>query len=201
MTPGILSLIVWICFFILLASGWRPVVLKHASWQWIIGLGVSWILLNRFSVTIAVIGKVNTAWLLWCLAAMLLLLSQFIRLRGFVLLGHIGLVAAAWLWLELLKWSSIALLRQFSKEWIIAAIISLIVLAVSRRWTYQWIVLTLGLALGDLFVQVKSGMSHELGSAGLQDVWWVSFLSVRMVTAALQWTKGRWRGTKWKRAD
>ncbi|MCM3341361.1 hypothetical protein M3650_22665 [Paenibacillus sp. MER TA 81-3] len=201
MTPGILSFIVWICFFILMASGWRTVVLRHVSWRWIICIGVSWILLNRFTVTIAAAGKVNAAWLLWCLVAVLLLLDQFIRLRGFTLLGHIGLVAAAWLWLELLKWSSISLLRQFSKEWIIAAIIGLMVLSASRRWTYQWIVLTLGLACGDLFIKAKSGASSELGSAGLQDVWWVSFLTVRMVTAAMQWIKGRWRGTKWKQAD
>ncbi|WCR27848.1 permease [Paenibacillus thiaminolyticus] len=190
-----LSLILWLCCAILMATGWRDVLLPGTARSVLFLVGLFWLFFHDAGFGLLSEGRgIQPVWLLWCMIAGSLagMQAQASRWVMFILAGRIVFIGAVWLWTALLSQSAIwplPLLPVHSASYLM---IIAIVLLCSREWTHQWIMLTLGLTAGEGLLQLKMSSSGEFGSDAVQDAWWVMFVSVRLLSAVIEWSRHKW---------
>ena len=195
MLPGMLSFILWICCAILMATGWRDVLLPGTARSVLFLVGLFWLFFHDAGFGLLLEGHgIQPVWLLWCMIAGSLagMQAQASGWVMFTLAGRIVFIGAVWLWTALLSQSGfwpLPLLPVHSASYLM---IIAIVLLCSREWTHQWIMLTLGLTAGEGLIQLKMSSSGEFGSSAVQDAWWVMFVSVRLLSAVIEWSRHKW---------
>lgn len=189
-SSGVLAVAVWICFAILVASGWRTFLFPTAVRSTVIVVGLSWLLLRNWTILLAYGNQINAAWLMWILMAFFLLRQQ--SLSGLLALcGHTAMIAAIWMWLELLNRFSLQMSDSLYHIWLIAGIFSSYILLFTTTWNMQWIILTLGLTLGEVLVHLRLHSLISAGEGQVQDIWWLTFLLARLLSAMLEWIRDK----------
>ncbi|UHA72946.1 hypothetical protein [Paenibacillus sp. 481] len=63
----------------------------------------------------------------------------------------------------------------------------MVMLSVSRPVSVQWAIVTSGLALGELLVQLRLHTVLQLGSPAIQDSWWMALIAVRLGSVFVKW--------------
>ncbi|QDM43010.1 permease [Paenibacillus thiaminolyticus] len=195
MLPGMLSFILWLCCAILVATGWRDVLLPGTARSVLLLVGLFWLFYHDAGFGLLSEGRgIQPVWLLWCMIAGSLagMQAQASGWVMFILAGRIVFIGAVWLWTALLSQSAIWPLPLIPVHSASYLMIIAIVLLCSREWTHQWIMLTLGLTAGEGLIQLKMSSSGEFGSAAVQDAWWVMFVSVRLLSAVIEWSRHKW---------
>ncbi|WP_430109015.1 hypothetical protein [Paenibacillus sp. B1-33] len=189
-SSGVLAVAVWICFAILVASGWRMSLFPAAVKSTVIVIGLSWLLLRNWTFMLAYGHQINGAWLWWIIMAILLLRKQTLS-QLLALCGHTAMVAAIWMWLELLSRFSLQMSESLYHFWLIAGVFSCYMLLFTTEWSMQWMTLTFGLTLGEVLVHLRLHSLISAGEGQVQDVWWLTFLIVRLLSAMLEWIRGK----------
>lgn len=195
MLPGMLSFILWLCCAILMATGWRDVLLRGTARSVLLLVGLFWLLYHDGSFGLLPEGHgIQPVWLLWCMIAGSLvgMEAQASGWLMFALAGRIVLIGAVWLWTALLSQSAVWPLPLLPLLSAAHLLIIAIVLLCSRDWAHQWIMLTLGLTAGEWLVQLKMSPSAEFGSAAVQDAWWFVFVTIRLLSAIIEWSRHKW---------
>lgn len=186
MNPGYLSLILTSVTIILLVSGWKDYVLRNISHKVILVFFISWFGSSLFTITIAE-QKVNGV------IAVLVLLSAIILQNESGLLVRVHLLS-----LGLLLGSIYFMLQEIMHLNLIpmisvlhvdtAVLIALLVAAALRNLLQQIAVITIGFLVGESFyIYVNHNFSPIVfGGSLFQDRWWLSIISVRIVTLCLE---------------
>lgn len=201
MLPGMLSFILWLCCAILMATGWRDVLLRGTPRSALLLVGLFWLFYHDAGIGLLPEGRgIQPAWLLWCMIAGILagLQAQASGWVMFVLAGRIVMIGAVWLWTALLSQSAVWPLPLLPAHSAAYLTIIAIVLLCSRDWTHQWIMLTLGLTAGEWLIQLKLSPAAEFGGSAVQDAWWLLFVTVRLLSAVIEWSRHRWWQTRWQ---
>lgn len=199
MLPGMLSFILWLCCAILMATGWRDVLLRGAPRMILLLVGLFWLFFHDAGFGLLPEGRgIQPVWLLWCMIAGCLagMQAQASGWIMFVLAGRIVLIGAVWLWTALLSQSAVWTLPLLPAHGAAYLMIIAIVLLCSRDWTHQWIMVTLGLTAGEWLIQLKLSSPSEFGGAAVQDAWWLVFVTVRLLSAVIEWSRHKWWQTR-----
>ncbi|WP_148277844.1 permease [Paenibacillus popilliae] len=199
MLPGMLSRILLLCCAILMVTGWREVLLRGTARSVILLVSLFWLFYHNAGFGLLPEGRgIQPVWLLWCMIAGSLggLQAQASGWLMFALAGRIVLIAAVWLWTALLAQSAVWLLPLLPVHSAAYLMIIAIVLLCSREWTQQWIMLTLGLTAGEWLIQLKLSPTAEFGSAAVQDAWWLVFVTARLLSVVIEWSRHKWIQTR-----
>ncbi|MBG9793662.1 permease [Paenibacillus dendritiformis] len=199
MLPGMLSFILWLCCAILMATGWRGVLLRGIPRTILLLVGLFWLLYHDAGFGLLPEGRgIQPVWLLWCMIAGCLagMQAQASGWIMFALAGRIVLIGAVWLWTALLSQSAVWPLPLLPAHSAAYLMMIAIVLLCSRDWTHQWIMLTLGLTAGEWLSQLKLSSAAEFGGAAVQDAWWLVFVTVRLLSAVIEWSRHKWWQTR-----
>lgn len=189
-SSGVLSVAVWICFAILIASGWRTPLFAAVTRSQVIIVGLSWLLLHNWTIALSYGNQINSAWVLWMVLAVFFL-GQQSGGKLITVCGHVAMLAAIWMWLELLSRFSMQMSNSQTNIWLVAGIFSCYILLFTTNWQLQWIILTLGLTLGEALIHLRLHTLITAGEGQVQDVWWLSFLLVRLMSIMMVWMKER----------
>ncbi|MFC0214877.1 hypothetical protein ACFFK0_20935 [Paenibacillus chartarius] len=179
MNPGILSLVLLVIALILLASGWKDVILRSISHKGILLFFVLWLGTSRITVSHDTY-KLNLSFILIAgLAVTLLLRSSGVLAKLHVV--SIGLLLGSFYFLlkELLSKDPVLIVSRPDVD--IAVVLGLVAVLLRRSVALQLACLSMGLVLGELYGVIwahKAGTS-VLGSASFRDQWWVALFVAR----------------------
>lgn len=193
MNPGYLSLLAISISLILLASGWKDILLRGISHRAVLLFFVGWIVCsfvkmdwNGMAIYGVIVFVPLYAWaVLWRAPAGF---AQFQLLASSVLLGVFHFV--------LLELNGFVPWLDFSNPMLeMALITAVLVMLISRQPRLQFLVVSFGLVLGEaLFVgtHLTEGQMPRLGGPVFQDRWWLTFVFARTMTILLEYA---WKGS------
>lgn len=209
MNSGTISLLLFLIVFILLVSGWKEVFIKPFSSQVCILFMLSWLICRFTNFFLSPNVEMNLS-IVVILAALPFwfrrINSNYRRIYVVTVTVLIGMVYALFGHLVLVD----PILMWLSPNWDPALVMIVCVcIAVQLAWE-QLFVISAGLLLGDILVQVLMPPSSllQIGSSAWYDQWWFILVAVRLIagllellTAGLKLTAGvmmeRFKG--WKR--
>ncbi|TDF99328.1 YphA family membrane protein [Paenibacillus piri] len=185
MNPGYLSFVLLVVSLILYASGWTDFLMRGITSKVILLFFILWIVSMETSVSLMQI-RVS----LW--AVMLLAIAAVVLWRSHGILHKLHLVSAAVLIgsVSFFLQETIHLMPALvlgSAELSAALLIGLLVSALVKLPAAQLAVISIGLLLGETYYRYvhKGHLEFHLGSALLQDRWWLTVYAARMLSVML----------------
>ncbi|RAU94739.1 hypothetical protein [Paenibacillus sp. YN15] len=185
MNPGYLSLVLISVTMILLASGWKDILLPGIPRAGILAFFVGWMIAALFSV------ELERAEIQFTLPYLLLCAAAATRsLKAPLLRAHVwvcGLLLGAFdcLLRELGGWAALA---PQGHAWLNeAAVIAVITLLLGRGALWQWIALSVGLTVSEaLFFWFHQETASVAGGAAFADHWWLLLCLTRGLSVLLE---------------
>ncbi|TVX92867.1 hypothetical protein [Paenibacillus agilis] len=181
--PGTVAALCAVCSIILVFTGWRQVILPHASsyvlilgigtWLWVTGLQF------RVGETIWDLG-----WLLICLVAIVMFVQLWREGMSFsdciVLCGQISIIAALWMIVDLLREAGDTWAHSFTPL-LVSVIVGVIVGIMYSSASRSFIVVTGVLLCKEWLVQVrdKATLVMLFGTLSTADEWWMTYVVCR----------------------
>ncbi|MCR8842987.1 hypothetical protein NQ117_04780 [Paenibacillus sp. SC116] len=182
--PGTVAALCAVCSIILVFTGWRQVILPHASsyvlilgigtWLWVTGLQL------RVGETIWDLG-----WLLICLVAIAMFVQLWREGMNFsdciVLCGQIAIIAALWMIVELLREAGDTWVNSFTPL-LISVVVGVVVGIMYSSASSSFIVVTGVLLCKEWLVQArdKATLGMLFGTLSTADEWWMTFVVCRL---------------------
>ncbi|MCZ8520556.1 MULTISPECIES: YphA family membrane protein [Paenibacillus] len=191
MNPGYLSLLLIVVSVILIASGWKDVLIRGITRTSLLLFFMGWLLGIQWTWES---GRWELNAVLPVLAA--LFLGVLLRSRGFLLKLHllsVGLLLGSVHFFLKETLPLAPMLVLISPEWTTALLVGLLGAVLLRSPTGQIGSVTLGLLLGEAmdWYAHKEAWTGTIGGALFQDGWWLTVYAVRtssMVVMALHRT-------------
>ncbi|PZE21964.1 hypothetical protein [Paenibacillus xerothermodurans] len=182
MNAGYLSLLFLVVSLILLASGWKDLLVRGITTKVILLFFVCWIASMQLSLVLpgARIG-------LWVVVLFAVIACVVYRCRGRLLKLNILSVGMLLGSVSFFLLETIHLLPSImigSTELSMALLIGLLVSAIFRSASVQIAVVSLGLLIGESLFRLahREHMAFHLGSAVLQDRWWLTIYTTRGIS-------------------
>lgn len=187
MNPGYISLVLWCIMLILLASGWKDVLLRGISHGVILLFFAAW--LGGAFCTISIKGSdISVNYIVIFIAAMVVLLSRKSMIVQAQLISIALLLGSLKMVLGLLNEHDPIMLIYFP-QWEQTLIIALCVGLLVKLAIEQFAVLSLGymMSFGTEQLIASDGGNVWFGSPGFYDEWWISFICIRGITLLWEW--------------
>lgn len=189
MNPGYLSLLFISVWLILLASGWKDILLPGASRLGILAFFAGWLLSAMISVRLVGLElQATVPYLLLCAAAATLTIPYPLARANLWLCGLL-LGTFDCLMRELNGWT---LLAPGDRPGLSAALaMSILTILLGRGALWQGVAISVGLVASEaLYVWLHREAVHNLGGAAFADHWWLLFCMTRGLSVILE-TAGR----------
>lgn len=192
MNPGYLSLLSISVSLILIASGWKDVLLRGISHRSVLLFFIGWITLSfvKFAWNGIVVYGVAAFLALYALGALRRVGGAFARLH--LLASSVLFGVFHYVLMELdgfVPWFDFA-----DPKLETALITAAVAMLIAREPRMQFFVVSCGLLAGEiLFVctHFREGLTARLGGPVFQDLWWLTFALARSLTIALEYGWGR----------
>lgn len=195
MNPGYLTLILISIVFILLASGWKEIILRGASPKVILLFFAGWLICHWFTLRFDGV-RINLTFALLvgltvCLLATVRDWSHLVHLLS------IGFMLASFHFLMLEIYRVNPFLSAFGPEADIAFSLSGMAVIINRNPYRQMLILSLALLLGDTYYRFvhRDTVSLYLGDPRFSDTWWLTICTARLATLLMQAVGGAVRRT------
>lgn len=200
MNPGYLSLVLISVTMILLASGWKDILLPGIPLAGLLAFFTGWLIAAMFKVEWGGMEvQFTLPYLLICAAVVTGILKTPL-LRAHVWVCGLLLGTFDCLLRELGGWAAVA---PQGHAWLNGAlIIAVITLLLGRGALWQWIALSIGLTVSEaLYVWFHRDSASFAGGAAFADHWWLVLcltrgLSVLLEAVSKLASKGMRQGTK-----
>lgn len=189
MNPGYLSLVLISVTMILLASGWKDILLPGIPRAGILVFFTGWLIAALFQVELGGMEiQLTLPYLLLCAAAATRSLKTPL-LRAHVWVCGLLLGTFDCLLRELGGWAAVA---PQGHGWLNgAAVMAVITLLLGRGAIWQWTALSIGLTVSEgLYVWFHRETASLAGGAAFADHWWLLLCMTRILTVLLE-TAGR----------
>ncbi|GIQ71043.1 hypothetical protein DUZ99_10710 [Xylanibacillus composti] len=186
MNPGILSVLIAAMFIVLLATGWKREMMDRVPVSIMVLFIIGWLLLHSHSWMWNGV-SVNGSYVLALLAAIGAWMLTGDGANRLHLLSVSFLIAAVYVFfVQLYRTSPVLVLFGHTAD--LAVLSAVAAMMFCRRALEQWIVLTLGLWIGDALLSHLWGMSSkpQLGAPGLFDLWWLAFGLARLLSVVAE---------------
>jgi hypothetical protein len=185
MNPGYLSIVLLVVSLILFASGWTDFLMRGITSKVILLFFISWLVTMEGQITLehAHIG-------LWIAVPALASIAIVVRSSGIMHRLHIvsaGLLLGSVTFFLLETIHLIPSLLLGSVELTMALLSGLLISALIKLPAVQLAVVTIGLLLGEAYFRFvhKDLIGFQLGTADLQDRWWLTLYVTRLVSLLL----------------
>lgn len=200
MNPGYLSLVLISVSMILLATGWKDILLPGVPRAGILAFFTGWLITALLRLELGGMElQLTLPYLLLCAAAVTRNMKTPL-LRAHVWICGLLLGTFDCLLRELGGWAAVA---PQEHAWLNGAVvIAVITLLLGREARWQWAALSIGLVTSEmLFVWFHRETVHFAGGAAFADHWWLLFCLTRGLSVLLEGTgklvsRGLRHGTK-----
>lgn len=185
MNPGYLSILLLVVSLILFASGWTDFLMRGITSKVILLFFVSWLGTMELWITLPGV-RIG----LWVAVVAILILGVVWRCRGIMYKMHVLSVGILLGSVSFFLQETIHLFPSMvfgSIELSMAIVVGFLVSSLIKLPAVQLAALSLGLLLGEAYFRYvhKSHIGFQLGTAILQDRWWLTVYMTRGISLLL----------------
>jgi hypothetical protein len=182
MNSGYLSLLFIVISLILFVSGWKDVLVRGITTKVILLFFVSW-LIGMETAAIFPLGRIG----LWVFVLLAMIVAVIYRSEGILFKMHVLSVGVLLGSISFFLLETIHLIPSMilvSTEISMAIVIGLLASAMFKDTAVQLAAVSIGLLLGETFFRFvhRDHISFQLGSANLQDRWWLTVYTTRGIS-------------------